>query len=53
MIGDLEVAESELSMEDQLMRIMSNRNLITKLILILLIGFMGLANVLLLIIKLM
>jgi hypothetical protein len=53
MKDDARDAESELSMADQMMRIIKNRSLITKLILIILIVFMGLADVLLLFIKLM
>jgi hypothetical protein len=39
-------------MADQMMRIIKNRNLITKLILIVLIVFMGIANLLLIFVKL-
>jgi hypothetical protein len=39
-------------MADQMMRIIKNRNLITKLILIVLIVFMGIANLLLVFVKL-
>ena len=48
---DIKEAEAELSMADQMMRIIRNRNLITKLLLFVLILFMGLADILLLFVK--
>jgi hypothetical protein len=50
--ADADEAESELTMIDQLMRIISNRTLITKLLLILLIIFLAIADVIILSLKL-
>ena len=49
---DAEEIQHELGMTDQLMRVISNRELLTKLILVVLAGFLGLANILILIGKL-
>ena len=49
---DAEEIRHELGMTDQLMRVISNRELLTKLILVVLAGFLGLANILILIGKL-
>ena len=49
---DAEEIQHELGMTDQLMRVISNRELLTKLIIVVLAGFLGLANILILIGKL-
>lgn len=43
--------EHELGMSDQLMRVINNRELLTKLILVLLAGFLGLADFMILVVK--
>lgn len=52
MDGDAKETEMELSMTDQMMRIINNRNLMTKFIMVILILFMGMADLLLLYVKL-
>ena len=49
---DVKETEMELSMTDQMMRIIKNRNLMTKFIMFILILFMGMADLLLLYVKL-
>ena len=50
---DLREAEAELGMVDQLMRIIKNRNMMTKLLLFIMILLMSLVNILLIAVKLL
>lgn len=52
MKNDAQDVETELGMVDQLMRIIKNRNLYTKLLLFVMIALMGLVDILLLALKL-
>jgi hypothetical protein len=51
MKDDLKEAEAELSMVDQLMRIIKNRNMITKLLLVIMILLMAVVDVMLFAVK--
>ena len=51
MRDDLKEAEAELGMVDQLMRIIKNRNMVTKLLLVIMILLMAVVDVLLFVVK--